>query len=142
MFGAEMSVLTKASPKDIWALWSDVGSWSKWDPDVEHCQLKQDCFRTGAKALLKPRGGPKVNIEIVDCIKEQKFVSHSFLPLATIVFSHEVKLQEQGKTLVIHRIEFNGFLAPLFYFIMGRNIVKGLPQALTNLKNLAESKQC
>src|ERR1700730_17552287 len=85
MFCTEMSVVAKASAQDVWALWSDVGSWSKWDPDVEVCQLKQSSFQKGATAILKPRGGPKINIEIVECIARQKFVSHSFLPLTTIV---------------------------------------------------------
>jgi hypothetical protein len=140
MFCTEVSVVANASPKNIWALWSDVGSWSKWDPDVEHCQLKQGSFQKGAKALLKPRGGPKVKIEIVDCVIEQIFVSHSFLPLTTIVFHHEVTPQKQGQSLITHRVEFNGLLAPMFYFIMGRNIVKGLPKALQNLARLAETQ--
>ncbi len=140
MFCSKVSVVTNASPKSIWALWSDVGSWSKWDPDVEHCQLKQGSFQKGAKALLKPRGGPRVNIEIVECVTEQKFVSHSFLPLTTIVFHHEIQPQEQGQSLITHRVEFNGPLAPIFYFLIGRGIVKGLPAALKNLAALAEKQ--
>jgi hypothetical protein len=140
MFSNEVSVLTKASPLDIWNLWSDVTSWAKWDPDVEHCQLKQGSFQQGAKALLKPRGGPKVNVEITECIPHQKFVSHSLLPLTTLVFHHEITPQPSGETLITHRIEFHGLLAPFFYFVMGRGIVKGLPQALNNLSRLAERK--
>lgn len=140
MFSNEVSILTKAKPQDIWNLWSDVTSWAKWDPDVEHCQLHQGNFQKGAKALLKPRGGPKVNVEIAECVPCQKFVSHSILPLAKLIFHHEIKPQPSGELLITHRIEFQGLLAPFFYCVMGRGIVRGLPKALKNLSMLAEEK--
>lgn len=139
MFVTTESIHTTASPEDIWAVWSDVANWATWDQDVESCQLNGE-FQSGATAVLKPRGGPRVNIEIVDCVARKSFVSHSFLPLTTIVFHHEITPETSGHKIT-HRVEFKGFLAPFFYCVMGRNLVRGLPQALENLARLAEKKK-
>jgi hypothetical protein len=31
----ERTVSTTAGPAEVWALWSDVGSWHRWEPAVE-----------------------------------------------------------------------------------------------------------
>ena len=66
-FEYELSVSTTASPADVWALWSDVGSWHAWDPAVERVALEGH-FAEGAAGLMVLTGGIEVPfyLEIVE----------------------------------------------------------------------------
>ncbi|HTN37065.1 MAG TPA: hypothetical protein VL053_08305 [Arachidicoccus sp.] len=60
------SVVTKAvTGEQIWRLFADVNNWHIWDDDIEYAHL-QGKFEKGNFILLKPRGGPKVKIELVE----------------------------------------------------------------------------
>ena len=139
MFIAESSITTALPPDAIWKVWADVNNWSKWDKDVESCQM-DDTFGIGAKAVLKPRGGPRVNIEIIECVANQSFTSRSSLPLCTsLVFEHRIEPVSEG-IKITHHVQMRGFLSPLFSLILGRSIRAGLPDALNNLIAIAQKK--
>lgn len=139
MLIAKSSIVTPASPQSVWKVWSDVKNWSAWDPDVASCEMKGE-FQDGAKAILKPSSGPRVNIEIIKCVAFKSFVSKSYLPLCTLVFEHKMK-EIDGGTKITHCVHLNGFAAPLFYCIIGTSIQQGLPIALRNLAGFAEKMQ-
>ena len=50
-FEYEGTATTTASPADVWALWSDVGSWHCWDPAVQRVALEGH-FAEGAAGTL------------------------------------------------------------------------------------------
>ena len=60
-FEYERTVTTTASPDDVWALWSDIGSWHAWDPAVERVALEGH-FAEGAAgdAVARRRRGGAV----------------------------------------------------------------------------------
>ncbi len=140
MLIAKYSVVTSASPEAVWKVWSDVKNWSAWDPDVASCEIKGE-FQEGAKAILKPSSGPRVHIEIINCVALESFVSKSFLPFWTsLTFEHKMKETNEG-IKITHRVDLNGLAAPLFYCILGESIRQGLPRALRNLAGFAEKMQ-
>lgn len=61
------TVTTTASPADVWALWSDPGSWSAWDPAVQSVALEGHFAEgaAGTMVLAGPMEAPFV-LEIVE----------------------------------------------------------------------------
>jgi hypothetical protein len=138
MLVAKSSIETNASSSEIWSVWSDVTNWKAWDADVESSELDGQ-FQQGATGSLKPVGGPRVTIEVVDCVVNKLFTSKSTLPLGTsLVFEHKIK-DADGKRKITHKVELHGILAPLFYCFLGGSIQRGLPTALRNLAATAET---
>ena len=50
------SVTTSAASAAVWALWSDVTTWSTWDPAVEQVTL-DGAFAVGTTGTMTLRGG-------------------------------------------------------------------------------------
>lgn len=53
------------SKEKIWKLWSDVDNWTNWHDDLDYTKLHGP-FETGSYFILKPKGGPKVKIRLVE----------------------------------------------------------------------------
>ncbi|WP_244929985.1 SRPBCC family protein [Nocardioides sp. W7] len=66
-FALERTVATSATPADVWALWSDPGSWSAWDPAVQSVALEGHFAEgaAGTMVLAGPIEAPFV-LEIVE----------------------------------------------------------------------------
>ena len=57
------TVTTTASARDVWALWSDPGSWHAWDPAVESVALEGH-FAEGAAGPMVLTGGIEVPVTL------------------------------------------------------------------------------
>lgn len=133
------SVYTKANAESVWALWTDISSWPKWDHGIESAKLN-DSFETNGTGWLKPKGGPKVKFKIVSMEKNLNFHSRSRLPLTKLDFKHFIK--KDGDSIVVtHEVEMSGPLSFIFSKIVGANIKKDLPQSMKNLIRLAEGSK-
>jgi hypothetical protein len=42
MWSMEARAVTRAGAEAVWRRWSEVGTWSEWDPEVEWAQLEGD----------------------------------------------------------------------------------------------------
>jgi hypothetical protein len=54
----EESVLVRAAPEVVFALYADVSGWAGWDPDVRSASIDGP-FVTGAVGSLTPMKGPR-----------------------------------------------------------------------------------
>ncbi len=115
----------------------DVANWNQWDKDVEHSAIF-GAFQVGTKGFLKPVGGPKSTFEITECSVEVSFTDRSFLPLCTIDFVHTIKQTPSGLE-ISHKVVMQGLLTLIFSKIIGKNIERGLPNAVQTLVKLAET---
>ncbi|MCI0382498.1 MAG: hypothetical protein L0207_05565 [Chlamydiae bacterium] len=137
MLVAKSSTVTSATPESIWKIWTDVKNWSTWDRDVAYCEMNEN-FQTGAKAVLKPTSGPRVNIEIIECTAMKSFITKGTLFFGTsLIFKHKITQVDEGLKIT-HKVELQGCLAPLFYCLLGPSIQQGLPIALQNLAEKAK----
>ncbi|WP_151194617.1 hypothetical protein [Candidatus Symbiobacter mobilis] len=67
---------------------ADINSWSKWDKGLEFTKI-EGVARPGVLFVLKPKGGPNVQITI-DEIKPYRLVNTAHLFLAKMRTSHDV----------------------------------------------------
>jgi hypothetical protein len=62
---------TGATPQALWALWSDVPGWPRWDVALERASLEQPSppgsTSVGQAGTLKRRGAPPSRFCIIAC---------------------------------------------------------------------------
>lgn len=138
MFVAEYSKHTTASATDIWALWSDVSNWNKWDKSVEYSRLNGS-FTPYSYGILKPKGGPKSKFILLEVVPNKKFTDSSSLPFAKIIFSHEI-IEAQNGRVIKHTVEMKGAFSWIFNKILGKTFRRDLPEAVNKLVKMAESR--
>ncbi|MBS0624860.1 MAG: SRPBCC family protein [Verrucomicrobia bacterium] len=129
---------TKASPQAIWAIWKDVENWNTWDSGLEYSKIDGP-FEAGTRGKLRPKGGPEFET-LLTCVEPlKKFVDTAKLPLALFVMEHFIQESPDGMTLVTHRVEIQGFLAPFFAIVIGSGIKKNMPSEMRAMIKKAES---
>ena len=133
--GFRASVDVAAPPARIFALWADAAAWPSWDPDLESAALDGP-FASGSTGVLKPRGGPRTRIELVDVREPESFTAVSRLPGCRMVFEHRAEATGAG-CRVTHVVRFEGPLAFAFRRLIGPSIRRGLPGTMAGLRGAA-----
>lgn len=133
----EVSATIKANRSTVFSAYEEIQAWSTWDPDVAEVELNAG-LALGSNGWLKPRSGPKASIEIIELTPSKSFTVQSKLPLCKMAVGH--RLEPQGEqTIATHWVTFNGPLSFLFRFVIGRQLVKGFPNALDGLAKYVET---
>jgi hypothetical protein len=127
------------SAQTVYALWADVNNWHTWDPDTKWARLDQ-AFASGSTGRLAPRKGMAVNLLISEATPHKSFTAESRVLGNRMIFSHKL-LETGGGIVVIHQVQFQGWLAGLFMKTLGADVCQGLPLTLTRLKALCEIRQ-
>lgn len=135
----EKSIVTSAPPETIFRIYRDVERWNQWDPDTRASSLV-DGLTLGSKGSLTPAKGNTVPMEVTSVTENRNFTVTSQTALFRMDFDHELEPVANG-TRIIHRVKFSGLLKPLLTVIIGRQVEKGLPITLKNLKSHAEGVQ-
>ena len=130
------TLTTTAPSQTIWELWTEVQNWTTWDNEIEWAKI-DGAFIKGQTGKLKPKSGPTSKFQITTCIPNKQFTTVSKLPLAQLIFDHQLN-SDDNKTIVMHQILITGPLAWLFYKILGSTLKQGLEHALPQLIKQAE----
>ncbi len=130
MWTKSHSTVTKEVTKEqMWKLYADVNNWHKWDKNIEYAKL-QGSFEKGNFFELKPIGGPKLKIEILEAIENMKFTDLSQFPLAKMQFEH--LFEETAKGLKITQtISMTGILSFLWIKLIAQDLANGLSTELS-----------
>jgi hypothetical protein len=72
----------------LWRVWSDVDAWNSWQSDLDYAKLEGD-FAAGSTFLLKPKGGPRVRIQLLTVEPNRRFVDLTRFPLARMYGEHQ-----------------------------------------------------
>jgi hypothetical protein len=122
---------TTKSASDIYTLYSDVNNWKNWDKSVESSDLEGE-FKVGATGTMKSVGGPKSKIVITGATPNEYSASTCSLPGCKIIFEQRIK--DLGDTReVTHNVSLEGFLAPVFKLILGKDLTKDLESGVDNV---------
>jgi hypothetical protein len=133
-FEYERTVPTTASPADVWALWSDVGSWHAWDPAVQQVAFEGH-FAEGAAGRMTLTGGIEVPfvLEIVE--PGARFLDRLTMGDLVIRIDHEVAAVDGGAEVTVRTtIEGPGADG------IGPMVTNDTPVALEALTALAEGR--
>lgn len=132
----EAKILIDASARAVYEVWADVPHWPQWDPDTREARL-EGAFVVGSHGRLRPRKGLTVSMFLVEAVPNQRFTMECPVLGNIMRFEHEL-VPASGGVEVIHRVQFRGWLSGLLLRTVGRDVRKGLPVTLQNLKTHVE----
>ena len=126
MWTKSYSITTReATGKQMWKLFADVNNWHTWDAGIDYAKMDGP-FEKGNHFILKPKGGPKVKIELAETTKDKGFTDLTKFPLAKMYGEHRFEETSEGlkitTTMTVH-----GFLSPLWVKLVARDIANSLP---------------
>lgn len=127
MWTKSYSVTTKDVTKEqMWNLFADVNKWPLWDEGVEFTELKGN-FEKGNSFILKPKGGPKTKVTLLETVVNKSYIDLTAFPLAKMYGSHVFEETPDGLKITI-TMSVKGILSFLWVKIVAEDIVKGLPE--------------
>ncbi|MBV1702868.1 MAG: SRPBCC family protein [Hyphomicrobiales bacterium] len=117
---------------------ADIANWPKWDSDLESTQHNGG-LEAGARFMLKPKGGPKVKMEIIEAIAPTHFDDLAHLPLAKMRTSHHFA-QSAGQTRIDVKIEVWGCLSFFWDRVVARQQAASTPEQTRRFIAYAEAQ--
>ena len=121
-------VTTEATKEQMWKLFADVNNWHTWDSGIEFATMEGK-FEKGNHFILKPKGGPKVKIALVETIENKKFVDCTTFPLAKMYGEHTFEETKEGLRITT-TMKVEGALGFLWRKLVAQGIVDGLPKEM------------
>ena len=124
MWEKEKTIIIKgATIQQLWDTHSDIANWSKWQNDIEWTKVNGK-VQKGTKFTIKPKKGPKVNLEIITFEKPNTFTDVSYLPLAKMYTTTHMREVEDGVEIKLH-IKMKGLLTFLWKNVVAKDIING-----------------
>ena len=134
----EAKVSIAVPPATVYAIYTEVEHWNRWDPDTRSASLDGP-FAVGSEGVLAPTQGFPVKMKLTEVVQERSFTVECKAPLCVMRFDHELTPDGPGVT-VLHRVSFSGPLAWLFGRLVGSRVRLGLPVTMQGLKRYAEQR--
>lgn len=129
MWTKSYSTLTSEATKEqMWQLFADVNNWHTWDNGIEYAKMEGK-FEKGNYFILKPKGGPKVKIQLIETIENKRFVDYTKFPLAKMYGEHDFEETPEGLKITT-TMKVEGLLAFFWIKIVAQNIIDSLPKEM------------
>jgi hypothetical protein len=128
---------TTATREQIWALWADLEGWPNWDAGLDWVK-PEGPLAEGTFAKLKPKGAKVVPFEFVEVDEPNGFVDVTLLPQAKMRMEHRLR-DADGVLELYQRVSFDGPMARVFGYIIGRGMKRDMPVAMRTLLDQAEA---
>lgn len=123
--------------EQVWKVWTDVNQWQTWQGDIEFAKLEGE-FKVGNTFTLKPKGGPRVDIELITVEPNRKFVDLTRFPGAKMYGSHE--FITHGDELEIKTtMSIEGTLSFLWRKLVAEGVANGMKAQTDSLIERAQS---
>jgi hypothetical protein len=74
------TISVDATKEKVWETLIDVPNWKNWDTELKSSQLNS-AFLVGAKGILTPLKGPKLDFYISEIIPNQTYTFKTKMPL-------------------------------------------------------------
>ncbi|QIX62310.1 polyketide cyclase [Hymenobacter lutimineralis] len=126
MWTKSHSIVTTAVTKEqMWKLFADVNNWHQWDEGIEFARL-EGRFEKGSHFTLKPKGGPKVKVKLLETEVNQHFLDVTSFPLAKMYDKHTFEETPEGLRIT-NTLSVQGPLSFLWIKLVAQTIVDALP---------------
>ncbi|MDI3318559.1 SRPBCC family protein [Pinibacter soli] len=132
-------VTTKATKEQMWKLFENVNGWPTWDNGLEETKLEGK-FEAGNQFMLKPKGGPKLTVKLIETLRNQKFTDVTSFPLAKLYDEHIFEETPEGLK-VTNKLTMKGLLSFVWIKLVAANMAKSLPQDMQEQINAASALQ-
>jgi hypothetical protein len=142
MWEFEHSEEGNASRRALWALYSDVKTWPRWDKGIEWIRLEGG-FREGASGTIKPAGQDRLPFRLTRVTVDGGFSDETEVPGAgvTIGFRHTIESVDGGRCRITHHVSIFGPGADSLAPAIGPDMAKGIPETMRSLLRMAEERR-
>src|SRR5437879_12832430 len=114
----EASLDTKASPAEVWRVWSDVNTWPQWNPDMKESRLDGP-LKLGATGLINTRSGGKHDVVVTHYEDGRSFERESTALPGTKMAIRATSAASGQRRRITPGVEPRGLLAPIGRPMMG-----------------------
>lgn len=128
-------VTKKATREQMWKLFANVNAWNTWDEGIEYAKMNGR-FEKGNFFTLKPKGGPKVKIQLVEAVENRTFTDLTRFPLAKMYGEHVFEDTTEGVKITT-TMKVEGPLGFLWRKLVAQNIANALPAEMEQQVNHA-----
>lgn len=138
-FVASHTNTLNASPRDVWAIWSDVSKWQALDAANREAAIRGK-FAPGSVVTLRLRDGNSVEVHIKTVKENEEFSDETILPSGVVRTQH--KMEQSGDNLILTytiEAEIAADDARAFSTGMWQNLVAGVPSQVDNVAALARA---
>ena len=139
MWDFEHSIEAAVSRERVWALWTDVPGWPRWNPGVARAELDGPVAE-GVTGTVRGTGGPASALRVVALEPERRFVTEASERFMRLRFEYELGDARDGPLRITHRVLMSGLATPLMRRTVGSRLERSIPQALANLVELARTE--
>jgi hypothetical protein len=115
----------------LWRVWSDVDAWHTWQPDLDFAKL-DGVFAAGTTFQLKPKGAPRVRIQLLTVEPNQRFVDLTRFPLARMYGDHQFIPTGDGVEIRT-TVRVEGALGFLWRKLVAEGVARSLEEQTRNL---------
>jgi hypothetical protein len=129
------TVTTSAPASAVWALWSDPGTWSSWDPAVEAVAVEGG-FEEGARGTMTLTGGIEVPLTLEAVEPGSRYLDRLTMGDLTIRIDHVVRPTDTGAEVTVTTLVSGPGAGEV-----GAMVVADAPAALSALVSQAERRQ-
>lgn len=112
-------------PAALWPVLADIASWPESDHNIERLEIEEPPG-PGVRFVLKPRGGPRLRMQVAEFAPPTRYADVCRLPLARMITVHELQPAPAGTRIVVS-LRFEGLLGWLWARAIGRQHARGLP---------------
>jgi hypothetical protein len=134
----EAALETKASPAEVWKVWSDVDHWPEWNPDMVASHLDGP-LAAGTTGMIHTRSGGKHDVVVTHFENGRSFELESgAMPGMKLGIRASVTPSGAG-TRMTQAFEPRGPLGGVGGALMGGSILKTFGEVLAGLKERVEA---
>ncbi len=134
----EASLETKASPEQVWRIWSDVNSWPEWNPDMKESRLDGP-LGVGTTGMINTRSGGNHAVVVTHFEAGKSFELESTAMPGTKMAIRATVTPTASGSRISQGFEARGLIAPLVGPMMAGSILKTFNSVLQGLKDKAEA---
>ena len=135
----EYSLDADVTPEAVYALYSDVETWTTWDGGVEEITI-DGAFAAGTTGTFTPVGADPLRFTIVSATPGRGFVDEFPLPGATLRGTHTLTPLADGRTRITHRMELEGPAAEELAPMLMPGVTDDIPLTVASLARHAAGR--
>lgn len=132
MWEYEHSVLTTATPDELWRHWSDVAAWPEWNHGIAEIRIDGP-FAAGTTFVMTPPGDEPIRLRLVEVVPRELFTDEMDAGDFVVRTVHRLQPAGDGTTRVVYRTEITGPAADQVGPQLGPAITADFPEVLAGL---------
>jgi uncharacterized protein YndB with AHSA1/START domain len=140
MWEYEHAVETTASREAVWAHWSDLASWPRWNAGIEKIEIDGP-FAVGTTFTMVPPAGEPVRMRLAEIVAPEMFTDEMDGGDFVVRTVHRMESLTGGRTRVVYRTEIIGPAAETVGPELGPQITADFPDVLDALVEMAEGQE-